>query len=256
MATPDFWEAWTLEGLTVPAVESEAVASSPFHAPSRASVCENPEDSQQSGQSSANRSHLDDKPLEMVGDDLAPTSTALNPMDIYIHKGWCLDIDEGYHADIETNVTRELQNAWHRTAPTAPARKGKAVGLSPIRAPSRSPVCEGPKDLQPCKQSPTNRCHFDEKALEVTDCSFDWLENCSRLEVSDCPNVANSQAGRLVQQLFAAFILTVFSQRKGAKHRHGQCFLCQGTLRDSLFASRLFDNQRRSYTGNNETNLH
>jgi hypothetical protein len=139
---------------------------------------------------------LGDKALEMVGDDLAPISSALNPTDISVDKGWCLDIDEGYHADIETNVTREFQKSWHRTAPTAPVREGKAVGSSPIGASSRSLVCEGPIDLQPCKQSPTNSSHSDDEAPEVTESSFDLLENCSGLEVSGCRNVAVSQTKR------------------------------------------------------------
>jgi hypothetical protein len=212
MATPEFWDAWTRESLTAPPVEGEAVASFPIHAVSRSSVCENPEDFRQFGQSSGNRSHLDEKALEMVGDDLAPISSASNPMEIYVNKGWCPDIDEGYHADMETKVTREFQEAWHRIAPTAPTRKGKAVGSSSIRAPSRSPVCEGPEDLQPCKQSPTDSSHSDDKAPEVTESSFDLLENRSRLEVLGCRDITNSQAGKVDQRLFAAIIVT-FSLR-------------------------------------------
>jgi hypothetical protein len=157
---------------------------------------------------------LGDKALEMVGDDLAPISSALNPTDISVDKGWCLDIDEGYHADIETNVTREFQKSWHRTAPTAPVREGKAVGSSPIGASSRSLVCEGPIDLQPCKQSPTNSSHSDDEAPEVTESSFDLLENCSGLEVSGCRNVAVSQTSKLVRRLFAAIILTFLLERE------------------------------------------
>jgi hypothetical protein len=214
MATPEFWDAWAHESLTVPAVEGEAIVSSPIHAASRSSVSENPEDFRQFGQSSVNRSHLDDKALEMAGDDLAPMSSASNPMEIYVNKGWCLGIDEGYHADMETNVTRDCQEAWHHTAPTAPVGKGKAVGSSPIRAPSRSPVCEGPEVLQPCKQSPTNSSYSDDKAPEVTESSFDLLENCSSLEVSGSRNVADSQAGKLVRRLFAAIILTFLLERE------------------------------------------
>jgi hypothetical protein len=202
--TPEFWEAWTRESLTIPAVEREAVASSLIHAPSRSSVRENPEDLQKFGQSSANRSHLDDKAQKMIGSDLAPLSSAFNPTEIRVNKGWCLDTAEG---DTETNLTQEVQKASHRTAP---ATKGKADGSSPVLASSRSPICEGPADLQPCKLPTTNPSHLDDESLEVTESSFDLLENCSKLGVSGWRNVANSQAGKVGQQLFAAMMLIFF----------------------------------------------
>lgn len=206
MATPEFWEAWTHESPTVPAVEGEAVAPSPVHVPSSSSVCQDPEDLQPFRQS--NRSHLDDEVLKVIGDDLAIVSSASNPRATHVN----MDCDEVYHVDVETNVTQELQNSLHRTTPTAPATKGEAFVQSPVRAPSRSSVCEDSEGLGPCKQSPASHFHLnlDDKALKVTETSFDLLEDCSNSQASGRGNVINCQAGKLDRRLLAAMILTSF----------------------------------------------
>ncbi|KAJ5687708.1 hypothetical protein N7536_010327 [Penicillium majusculum] len=73
-----------------------------------------------------------------------------------------------------------------------PVYKDEAVDSSSVRAPTRSPVCEDPEDLQSFEQSTPNCFHLDGKAPKVTENSFDALENCSGLKATRIEGVANS----------------------------------------------------------------
>jgi hypothetical protein len=67
----------------------------------------------------------------------------------------------------------------------------EVISSSSTRAPSRSPVCEDLEDLHSFGQSSTNRFHLDDKALKMTESSFDVLQNCTSREAATRKSIAN-----------------------------------------------------------------
>lgn len=100
--------------------------------------------------------------------------TEANPIVIHIDEDWCHDETDllGSDADTEILATPEFWETLTGESFTVPADDGEAVGSFSVRAPTRSPVCEHPEDLQPFGQSAPNCFHLDDKALKVTESSL------------------------------------------------------------------------------------
>lgn len=126
---------------------------------------------------------------------------------IHVDEGWCCDKTDQLSSDADTEIMATPE-FWALISGNfaVPVYKGEAVDSSSVRAPTRSPVCEDPKDLRSFEQSTPNCFHLDGKSPKVTKNSFDALENCSGLKATRIEEVANSDVSTLSQRLFVLWL--------------------------------------------------
>jgi hypothetical protein len=155
----------------------------------------------------------------VIGDDLAPLGSASNPIVIHVDENWYSDEPDQLGSDADTEIMA-TPDFWEtlvgRNLAAAPEGEGEgeAVNTSSVHVPTRSLVCEDPEDLRSFEQSTPNCFHLDDRALKMTEISFDASQNCSGSGAARSENVANGHAGTLGRRLFVAVILRILDGKQ------------------------------------------
>lgn len=120
----------------------------------------------------------------VIGDGLAPFGSASSFIVIHLDDDLCYDkVDRcGSQADTELMATPEFWEALIDESFSVPADKCGAVCSSFVRAPTRSPAHDNAETLHSFGQSSANSFLLDDKALKVTESSFNGQQDCSSLE--------------------------------------------------------------------------
>lgn len=130
----------------------------------------------------------------VIRDGPAPLGSASNPIVIHVDEDWCHGETGQLLSDGDTEIitTPEFwQNLIDESFP-GPEKEGADIDLVSVPAPTTPPACGDP-ELQVIEQSISDCAQMNDKALKMTESTFDVAGNRG---IAPCGNGATGQEGR------------------------------------------------------------